>query len=136
MISESSTNTISSISSLIIEKVVCPGTLTDIPSAIVLSPPLDVKDPFLTDSYIDGNDLDWTPTTLILGFFSFMAIKTPAASPPPPIGTYTSSTSGKSSRISNPITPWAAMIWGSSKACIIVAPVFCAISFALADDSS
>ena len=39
-------------------KVSCPGIFTEIPSAIVLAPPLAVKEPFLSDSYIDGNDLD------------------------------------------------------------------------------
>ena len=70
VISTSSTRTISSMSSLIIVNVSCPGTLTEIPSAIVLSPPLEVIDPCFTESYMDGNDFDCTPITLICGFFS------------------------------------------------------------------
>ena len=40
------------------EKVICPGTFTDMPSAIVLAPPTLVMAPFFQDSYIEGNDLD------------------------------------------------------------------------------
>ena len=58
VISVSSTRTISSINSLIISNVNFPGIFTEIPSAIVLSPPLSIKEPCLTDSYMDGNDSD------------------------------------------------------------------------------
>ena len=85
-ICESSTNTISSINSLIILNVNSPGFFTDIPSAIVRSPGTDCNLPVSNDFFIAGNPEDCTPITLTFGFFVFIARKTPAASPPPPIG--------------------------------------------------
>ena len=44
----------------------------------------------LTESnefFIDGNDLDWTQMIFTFWFYSLIAVKIPAANPPPPIGT-------------------------------------------------
>ena len=64
--------------------------------------------------YIDGPAAAWTPTTSIEGAFALAAVATPAISPPPPIGTTSTSRSGTSASISRPIVPWPAMIAGSS----------------------
>src|SRR3990172_2342542 len=86
----------SSINSLIILNVNSPGFLTEIPSAIVLFPSTDSNFPDSMDFFMAGNAVDCTPMTFTLGFFVFIARKTPAARPPPPIGRYTSSTFGRS----------------------------------------
>ena len=52
--SVSSTKTISSKRSLITLKVSCPGTFTEIPSAIVLAPPHAVTVPFLQTHTLMG----------------------------------------------------------------------------------
>ena len=64
--------------------------------------------------YIDGQAAAWTPTISIAGLSALAAVATPAISPPPPIGTTSTSSSGTSASISSPIVPWPAMIAGSS----------------------
>jgi hypothetical protein len=91
---------------LAISYVNLPGDFTDIPSAMVYPAFIFCKEPLASDSFIAGKALDSTPIILTLGFLDFMAIAIPAASPPPPIGKYTWSSSGKSSNSSRPIVPW------------------------------
>ena len=59
-----------------------------------------------------------------------MAVATPLASPPPPIGTRTTARSGRSSTISSPTVPWPAMIRSSSNGGMIASPRCAAISSA------
>src|SRR5712692_3300375 len=53
------------------------------------------------------------PITFTAGLLSLIAVAIPLIIPPPPTGTRTVSTSGRSSRISSPIVPWPAMIFSS-----------------------
>ena len=51
-----------------------------------------------------------------------IAVATPLASPPPPIGTRTAARSGRSSTISSPTVPWPAMIRSSSNGGMMARP--------------
>ena len=53
-----------------------------------------------------------TPITRAFGTSSLMAVETPALNPPPPTGTRTVSTLGRSAAISRPTVPCPAMIVG------------------------
>ena len=53
-----------------------------------------------------------TPITRVDGESAFMAIAMPLISPPPPIGTITVSTTGRSSSSSSPIVPAPAITSG------------------------
>ncbi len=56
-----------------------------------------------------------TPMTLVSGRMNLMKVATPAARPPPPIGTNTASIGSPCwRRISSPIVPWPAITSGSS----------------------
>jgi hypothetical protein len=59
------------------------------------------------EARLDPDDLD-------LRLRRFGRDRDAAISPPPPIGTTTWSSSGRSSSISSPTVPWPAMIKGSS----------------------
>ena len=63
-----------------------------------------------------------TPMTRAPGRRLLMAVATPLANPPPPIGTRTTATSGRSSAISSPTVPWPAMIRSSSNGGMIASP--------------
>ncbi len=56
-----------------------------------------------------------TPNTRISGFRVLAAVATPEISPPPPIGTISTSRSGQSSSISVARVPWPAITSRSSK---------------------
>ena len=61
------------------------------------------------------------------------ALATPASSPPPPTGTTTHSTPGRSSTISRPAVPAPASTTGSSKGCTNVRPVASRTSWSLSN---
>ena len=71
-----------------------------------------------------------TPISRAPGTSARIATATPLASPPPPIGTRTAATSGRSSAISSPTVPWPAMIRSSSYGGMIARPRAAAISSA------
>ena len=77
-----------------------------------------------------------TPITFTEGLLDLTAVAMPLIIPPPPTGTSTVSTSGRSSRISNPIVPWPAMIFSSSYGGTMAYPHFAASSCALSIRSS
>ena len=66
---------------------------------------------------IAGPSEDSTPTILISGRSRLSAAEMPEMSPPPPIGTTTTSASGQSSRISSPTVPWPEIRSRSSNGC-------------------
>ena len=68
-------------------KILLPGVLTAVPSAIVLTVGSVVTLPAFKDACIQFAPCGSTPITLIFGFNSFASVETPVASPPPPIGT-------------------------------------------------
>ena len=71
--------------------------------------------PAANDSRASAAASGSTPTTRALGARAFTAAARPEMSPPPPTGTITLVTSGRSSPISSPTVPWPAMISASSK---------------------
>ena len=68
-----------------IRKILLPGVLTAVPSAIVLTVGRVVTFPAAKDACIQFAPAGSTPITLIFGFNSFARVETPVASPPPPI---------------------------------------------------
>ncbi len=58
-----------------------------------------------------------TPITSISGFTALAAVAMPEISPPPPIGTGSTSMSGASSSISSAMVPWPAITSASSNGC-------------------
>ena len=68
-------------------KILLPGVLTAVPSAMVLTFGRVVTLPFFKDTCMQLAPAGSTPMTLIFGFSSFASVETPVASPPPPIGT-------------------------------------------------
>ena len=65
--------------------------------------------PASMDAFMEAAPIGSTPMTFTSGRDSLIAA-TPAARPPPPIGTSTVATSGRCSRISRPAVPCPAMI--------------------------
>ena len=68
-------------------KILVPGVLTAVPSAMVLTVGSVVTFLFVRDYCMQFAPAGSTPITLILGFNSFTRVETPVESPPPPIGT-------------------------------------------------
>ena len=68
-------------------KIFSPGVFTAVPSAMVLTLGSVVTFPFSRDFCMQLALAGSTPMTLILGFKSLASVDTPAASPPPPMGT-------------------------------------------------
>ncbi len=99
-------------SALTIGSVSLPGRLTTMPSARLGLTGASGRPARLR--YIAGQAAAWTPRISISGRSALTAVATPLISPPPPIGTTSTSTSGTSAMISRPIVPWPAMIAGSS----------------------
>ena len=71
-----------------------------------------------------GAPVGSTPITRAFGSVSLIAVATPALNPPPPTGTSTVSTFGRSAAISSPTVPWPAMIRGWSYGGTSVSPFF------------
>ena len=67
-------------------KILLPGVLTAVPSAIVLTVGSVVTFPASKDAFIQLAPAGSTPITLIFGFSIFASVDTPVISPPPPIG--------------------------------------------------
>ena len=103
--SSSSTAMISSIFFCIYGKILSPGVLTAVPSAIVSTFGSVTTLPASKDAFIQLAPAGSTPITLMFGFNSLASVETPAASPPPPIGTKIMSTVGSSLKISIAIVP-------------------------------
>ena len=77
-----------------------------------------------------------TPNTRTDGLIALTAVAIPEISPPPPIGTTTSSRSGTSWIISRPVVPWPAMMSWSSKAETKIIPRSASIWWAVTAESS
>ena len=101
----SSTVIISSIFCCIYGNTTLPGVFTAVPSAIVSTFGRVTTSPALIDACIQLAPAGSTPITCILGLSSLASVDTPAASPPPPIGTSIISTVGSSLNISIAIVP-------------------------------
>ena len=56
--------------------------------------------PASTEAFMEAAPVGSTPMTRTLGFSSFARVDTPAARPPPPMGTRITSTSGRDWKIS------------------------------------
>ena len=117
-------------------KILLPGVLTAVPSAIVLTLGSVVTLPASKDTCIQLAPAGSTPMTLIFGLRSLASVDTPVASPPPPIGTRMYSTSGSSLKISIAIVPCPVATARSSNGWIKVYPFFSASSNACAQASS
>ena len=112
-ISSSDTSTSSSTSAR------CAKTISpippEIPSASVGSAGYSSSaTPRRTDSRNAGEASGCTPTTRTVGSIALHATAMAVTRPPPPIGTTTVPTSGRSAISSSPIVPWPAAVRGSS----------------------
>ena len=132
----SSTAIISSIFFWIYGNTISPGVLTAVPSAIVSTFGSVTTFPASNDAFIQLAPAGSTPITFMFGFKSFARVETPAASPPPPIGTRIMSTVGSSLKISIAIVPCPVATTSSLKGCTNVAPSFFASSSAYWQASS
>ena len=101
-------------------KILLPGVLTAVPSAMVLTVGRVVTFPASKDACMQAAPAGSTPITLIFGFNNFARVDTPVASPPPPMGTRIYSTSGSSLKISMAKVPWPVATARSSKGWIKV----------------
>jgi hypothetical protein len=118
--SPSSTSRISATFFATISRVIPPGSLTAMPSAMVEAAKCGSV-PFMA-WYIDGKRSTSTPTISIEGFFAFAAMLMPEMSPPPPIATTIVSSPGCCASISSPQVPCPATMSGSSYGCTKVSP--------------
>ncbi len=94
-----------------------PTALTRSPSAMVRSvrsAGQATMRPLASDSRASAASSGSTPMIRAPGARAFTAVAIPAISPPPPMGTRTLVTSGRSSAISRPQVPWPATISSSS----------------------
>ena len=89
-----------------------PRPVGDGPPDILGRPADDV--PGRSDACASAASSDSTPMTRASGRSALMAVAIPLASPPPPMGTRTAATSGRSSISSRPMVPWPATIRSSS----------------------
>ncbi len=78
--------------------------------------------PAFNEAFIQLAPAGSTPITIIFGLSSFASVETPAASPPPPIGTSIISTVGSSLNISIAIVPWPVATVSSLNGWINAAP--------------
>ena len=132
-ISASETVTIESRCARRCANVRAPSACVRVPSAIVRdtsSAGQATISPRSSDSRASAASSGSTPITRTPGRRAAIAVATPLARPPPPIGTRTTARSGRSSAISSPTVPWPAMIRSSSKGGMIARPRRAAISSA------
>ena len=92
-----------------------PGSLTHTPSAKRPGFSSVTRRPALNERDMQSESSGSTPKTLTQGRTAFTYAETPAARPPPPMGTNTAVRSRPAcSRISLPTVPWPAITSGSS----------------------